>query len=29
MHSERRGGIATAQLRQYFCQDHGVRSVGL
>ena len=27
LHSERRGGIATAPLRQYFCQDHGVRSV--
>ena len=27
VHSERRGRIATAP-RQYFCQDHGVRSVG-
>ena len=27
LHSERRGRIATAPLRQYFCQDHGVRSV--
>ena len=26
LHSERRGRIATAP-RQYFCQDHGVRSV--
>ena len=27
VHSERRGRIATAPLRHYFCQDHGVRSV--